>query len=38
MYRYDEFDTAYVKDRVASFRRQVERRIRSPKTNSSRCA
>ena len=27
MYRYDEFDAAYVKDRVASFRRQVERRI-----------
>ena len=27
MYRYDEFDATYVKDRVASFRRQVERRI-----------
>jgi len=27
MYRYDEFDTAYVKDRVRSFREQVERRI-----------
>ena len=27
MYRYDEFDTAYVKDRVNTFREQVERRI-----------
>ncbi len=27
MYRYDEFDAAYVKDRVDVFRSQVERRI-----------
>jgi len=27
MYRYDEFDHALVKDRVAQFRRQVERRL-----------
>ncbi len=27
MYRYDEFDAAYVRDRVAQFRGQVERRL-----------
>jgi sulfite reductase (NADPH) hemoprotein beta-component len=27
MYRYDEFDAAFVKDRVAQFRDQVERRL-----------
>ena len=27
MYRYDEFDTTFVRDRVARFRSQVERRI-----------
>ncbi|MGI9522797.1 MAG: nitrite/sulfite reductase [Hyphomicrobiaceae bacterium] len=27
MYRYDEFDTALVRDRVAQFRSQIERRI-----------
>jgi sulfite reductase (NADPH) hemoprotein beta-component len=27
MYRYDEFDTAFVKDRVEQFRGQVERRL-----------
>ncbi|MCB1832216.1 MAG: nitrite/sulfite reductase, partial [Geminicoccaceae bacterium] len=27
MYRYDEFDAAFVRDRVAIFRDQVERRI-----------
>jgi len=27
MYRYDEFDAAYVKDRVRNFREQVNRRI-----------
>lgn len=27
MYRYDEFDTAFVRDRVARFRSQIDRRI-----------
>jgi sulfite reductase (NADPH) hemoprotein beta-component len=27
MYRYDEFDHAFVKERVAEFRDQVERRL-----------
>ena len=27
MYRYDEFDESFVRDRVASFRMQVERRL-----------
>ena len=27
MYRYDEFDHAFVADRVAQFRDQVERRL-----------
>jgi len=27
MYRYDEFDHAYVQNRVAQFRDQVERRV-----------
>jgi sulfite reductase (NADPH) hemoprotein beta-component len=28
MYRYDEFDAAFVKERTAQFRDQVERRVR----------
>ena len=27
MYRYDEFDDAFVRDRVQRFRSQIERRI-----------
>ena len=27
MYRYDEFDHAFVRERVAEFRAQVERRL-----------
>ena len=27
MYRYDEFDRTFVKERVAEFRSQVERRL-----------
>ena len=27
MYRYDEFDAAYVHDRVTRFRAQIERRL-----------
>ena len=27
MYRYDEFDHAFVNERVAEFRNQVERRL-----------
>ena len=29
MYRYDEFDAAFVTDRVAQFRDQVARRLRA---------
>ena len=28
MYRYDDFDEAFVRNRVAEFRGQVERRLR----------
>jgi sulfite reductase (NADPH) hemoprotein beta-component len=32
MYRYDEFDAAFVKERTAQFRDQVERRVRGEMT------
>ena len=32
MYRYDEFDTAFVQERVAQFRDQVERRLKGELT------
>ncbi len=40
MYRYDEFDHAFVAERVAQFRDQVERRLSGELTeeHSSRCA
>ena len=35
MYKYDEFDAAFVRERVAQFRGQVERRIDGSLTGTS---